>query len=182
MWFFYITSRFKNVNICRSIVLHHLPYFYFSSTSNVIIGKNVIFDSDYKNNLVGLYKKCTIYVGNEAELCIGDFSGFSAVSIFCVNSIRIGKHLTCGGNVSIWDTDFHPLGVMDRRNNNTEKIQSKPIEIGNDVFIGGNSIILKGVTIGDGSIIAAGSVVTKSIPPNEIWGGNPIKFIRKIVE
>lgn len=55
-----------------------------------------------------------------------------------------------------------------------------PVVIGNDVFIGVKCIILKGVTIGDGAIIGAGSVVTKSIPANQIWAGNPAKYIREI--
>lgn len=55
---------------------------------------------------------------------------------------------------------------------------SKPIVIEDDVFIGAHSIILKGVNIGQGAIIAAGSVVTKSIPAYETWGGNPAKKIR----
>ena len=57
---------------------------------------------------------------------------------------------------------------------------SKRVTIGNDVFIGANCYIGKGVSIGDRSIIAAGSVVVKSIPPDEIWGGNPAKFIKQI--
>ena len=56
----------------------------------------------------------------------------------------------------------------------------KPVVIGNDVFIGAKSIILKGVTIGENSVIGAGSVVTKSVPANQIWAGNPAKFIRCI--
>jgi acetyltransferase-like isoleucine patch superfamily enzyme len=57
---------------------------------------------------------------------------------------------------------------------------SEPIVIGDDVFIGANSIVLKGVNIGDRSIIGAGSVVSKNIPADEIWAGNPIKFIKRI--
>ena len=56
----------------------------------------------------------------------------------------------------------------------------KPVVIGNDVFIGAKSIILKGVIIGENSVIGAGSVVTKSVPANQIWAGNPAKFIRNI--
>lgn len=55
-----------------------------------------------------------------------------------------------------------------------------PVVIKNGVFIGANSIILKGVTIGEKAIVGAGSVVTRSIPDGEIWAGNPAKFIRKI--
>jgi len=56
----------------------------------------------------------------------------------------------------------------------------KPVIIEDNVFIGAHSLILKGVIIGENSIIGAGSVVTKSIPANQIWGGNPSKFIRNL--
>ncbi|MBS1603843.1 MAG: acyltransferase, partial [Bacteroidetes bacterium] len=102
------------------------------------------------------------------------------VSIYCSEQISIGAHVNCGGNVSIWDTDFHPLDYQERRVHNTEKIFSAPISIGNDVFIGANSIVLKGVSIGDRAIVGAGSVVSRHIPADEIWAGNPIKFIKRI--
>jgi acetyltransferase-like isoleucine patch superfamily enzyme len=130
--------------------------------------------------MVGINKRCTIYVAENAYLKIGNNSGFSGVSIYCANSITIGENVSIGGNVCLWDTDFHPLNYLERRENLTDKINTKPISIGNDVFIGANSIILKGVIVGDRAIIGAGSIVTKNIPEDEIWGGNPAKFIRKI--
>jgi len=145
-----------------------------------IFGKNLKFNCSLYSNFVGLYKTCTLAVLKGASLEIGDYSGFSGVSIYCATGITIGKHVNCGGNVCIWDTDFHPLDHMERRIHNVDKISSAPIVIGDDVFVGANSIVLKGITIGDRSIIGAGSVVSKNIPPDEIWAGNPIKFIRKI--
>ncbi|MDO3628846.1 acyltransferase [Mucilaginibacter sp. BT774] len=117
-------------------------------------------------------------MNKNAKLIIHDNCGFSGVSIYCSTSIAIGQFVLCGGNVSIWDTDFHPLDFRDRRQDLSNKINSSPIVIGDDVFIGANSIILKGVTIGNRSIIGAGSVVTKSIPEDEIWAGNPARFIK----
>jgi len=127
-----------------------------------IFGKKLSFNCSTRSNFVGLYKTCTIAVLKNARLEIGDYSGFSAISIYCSKNIKIGKYLNCGGNVSIWDTDFHPLDSTDRRINNMDMIASSPIIIGNDVFIGANSIVLKGVTIGDRAVIGAGSVVTKN--------------------
>lgn len=80
----------------------------------------------------------------------------------------------------IWDNDFHPLNYLQRRIDDPNKVVSKEIIIGDDVFIGANCIVLKGVSIGDRSIIAAGSIVSKNIPSDEIWGGNPIRFLKKI--
>jgi acetyltransferase-like isoleucine patch superfamily enzyme len=143
-------------------------------------GFGLKFNSSITSNLVGLYKPCTIAILSGAELIIGDNTGFSGVSIYCANKIKIGNFCNFGGNSAIWDTDFHPLNFEARRIHETSEIKSVGIVIGDDVFIGANSIILKGVTIGDKAIIGAGSVVTSDIPSMEIWGGNPAKFIKKV--
>jgi serine acetyltransferase len=145
------------------------------------IGKNVHFNSTVLSNLAGLYKPCTIYVLRGAILHIGENTGFSGVSIYCTNSISIGMYCNIGVNVAIWDTDFHPLDYLERRVT-IESAKKAPIVIGDDVFVGANSIILKGVTIGNRSIIGAGSIVTRNIPADEVWAGNPAKFIRKVLE
>jgi acetyltransferase-like isoleucine patch superfamily enzyme len=77
---------------------------------------------------------------------------------------------------------MHSLNFIERRLPETDSSNAKsmPIIIKDDVFIGTRSIINKGVIIGERSIVASGSVVTKSIPQDEIWGGNPAKFIKKI--
>ena len=82
----------------------------------------------------------------------------------------------------IYDSNFHSLDWRKRRNRLEDIADAKksPICIGDYVFIGAHCIIGKGVTIGDKSIIAAGSVVTRDVPAGEIWGGNPAKFIKKI--
>lgn len=87
-----------------------------------------------------------------------------------------------GGDSRISDSNHHPLDYLKRRDakQDAANAMSLPVTIGNDVFIGANCYIGKGGTIGDRSIIAAGSVVVKSIPPDEIWGGNPAKFLRII--
>lgn len=145
-------------------------------------GRDVKFNCSLESNFIGLFKTCTVAVLKGASLEIGDYSGFSGVSIYCADEIRIGQHVNCGGNVCIWDTDFHPLDFAQRRNHNVAEINTAPIIIEDDVFVGANSIVLKGVRIGARSIIGAGSLVSKNIPPDEIWAGNPVKFIRKISE
>ena len=149
-------------------------------SSIINIGHDVLFRNRTIDNFVGIYKRSSICVLREAILNIGENTGFSNVSIFCSKKIIIGKYCNFGGNVSIWDTDFHPLDYIKRRNNDESSIISKPIFIGDDVFIGANCIVLKGVNIGNRSIIGAGSVVTGTIPPDEVWAGNPAKFIKKL--
>lgn len=106
----------------------------------------------------------------------------SSVVLWAHESITIGNHVKIGGNCILIDTDSHNMDYLVRRGQYTDWGVSKPIVIEDDVFIGVNCIILKGVTIGARSIIAAGSVVTKSIPADCVAGGNPAKVIKSLVE
>lgn len=180
IFFFIIKKRFPYVEFGEKMFFFGAPIFKFFRESKVKFSTNLIFRSTTSSNFVGLNKRCSIYVEKEAELFVGENSGFSGVSIYCSKRIIIGQNVQIGGNVNIWDTDFHPINYLERRNNNNENIKSGQIVIGNDVFIGANSIILKGITVGDRAVIGAGSVVTRNIPQDEIWAGNPVKFIKKI--
>jgi acetyltransferase-like isoleucine patch superfamily enzyme len=173
--------RWRNPHVCfgRHPRFNGIPLFEIASTATVTIGNDVTFVSDPAGNLVGLTKRCSIGAAAGAKLGIGDQCGFSGVSIYCAKEITIGRHLTCGGNVSIWDTDFHPLDYQARRANDRAAIQRQPIVIGDDVFLGANVLVLKGARIGDRAIVAAGSIVTGNVPPDEIWAGNPARFLRR---
>ena len=86
-----------------------------------------------------------------------------------------------GGGVYLYTSDFHSLNPQLRMTSNDEKYKvNSPILVKKNAFIGAHSIILKGVIIGENSIIGAGSVVTKSVPDNEIWAGNPAKYIKNV--
>jgi len=121
-------------------------------------------------------------VRKNAQLIIGSNVGMSGTTIVCHKGITIGSNVKIGGNVCIYDTDFHSLDSNMRRNyqNDNEKTIQEDITIADDVFVGAHTSILKGVSVGENSIIGACSVVTKNIPANEIWAGNPARFIRKI--
>lgn len=175
---FFNLIQFKLQNVKYEKTLKTYGFLTLINKGKMTIGNNCTFVSLNIFNMVGLKKKCTIKVYPNSTLKIGNNCGFSGVSIVCQNEIQICDNVTIGGNVSIWDTDFHPLDYYDRREHIQSKIYTKKILIKNDVFIGANSIILKGVTIGEKSIVGAGSVVTKSIPNNEIWAGNPARKIR----
>lgn len=100
------------------------------------------------------------------------------LTILDVGKVTIGDNAQIAPNVSIY-TAGHPIHP-DSRNSGYE--YGIPISIGNNVWIGGNTVILPGVTIGDNVVIGAGSVVTKNIPANMIAAGNPCRVIREIVE
>lgn len=116
-----------------------------------------------------------------AVLKIGDHVGISQSAIVCQKEITIGNNVKIGGGVKIYDTDFHSLDALLRTSKEDFLHRKKvPVIIRDNAFIGAFSIILKGITIGKNSIIGAGSVVTHSVPDNQIWAGNPAKFIRNI--
>lgn len=95
--------------------------------------------------------------------------------ILDANKVTFGENVQIGPNCGFY-TSGHPLEKETRR-----KVEfAKPITIGNDVWIGGNVCVLPGVTIGDNTVIGAGSVVTKDIPANVVAVGNPCRVIRKI--
>ena len=126
--------------------------------------------------------KCKLMVGANAEIKIADNVGLNGVIIYAKKRVSIGEYTLIGGGTKVFDTDFHNLDWKERRNpQKMNEARIIPVEIGSDVFIGTNCIICKGVHIGEHSIIAAGSVVVKDIPANEVWGGNPAKFIRKVI-
>ncbi len=89
--------------------------------------------------------------------------------------VKIGSNVFFGPNVQIY-TASHPLNFKERQKYSI----AKPITIGNECWIGGNTVICPGVTIGNGVTIGAGSVVTKDIPDNSIAVGNPAKVIREL--
>lgn len=146
------------------------------------IGKNLRMNNGKYYNKIGRQQPSMFIVMKEGTLTIGDNVGLSASTFFCTLKITVGSNVKIGGNCVFYDTDFHSLNYMERRDDrlDTEKRRAAPVMVEDDVFIGAHSTILKGVTIGKGSIIGAGSVVSKSIPPNEIWGGNPIAYIKSL--
>jgi acetyltransferase-like isoleucine patch superfamily enzyme len=133
-------------------------------------------------NKIGRQQPSMFVVRKNVFLSFADNVGISSSAFYCTLKISVGNNVKIGGNCVCYDTDFHSLNFLERRDRklDSEKSKSLPVVIEDDVFIGAHSTILKGVTIGKGSIIGAGSVVSKSIPPNEIWGGNPIVYIKSL--
>ena len=109
---------------------------------------------------------------------IGDYFGASAVVISSRSKVTIGNYVMLGGNVRIYDHDFHSMDAELRRtSNDCERCVTKPVVLGNDVFIGADAMVLKVGTLGDRVIVGAGSVVTKSFPCDVVIAGNPARQI-----
>lgn len=157
---------------------------FFRPGCNIHIGRHLrLVGGGNINPIDGCCSSC-IAVENGAKLFIGDYVSMSGVHIYVHDSVSIGSYCMIGANVLINDSNNHSIDYAERRNEfhtgRACNIQSKPIRIGDDVFIGARSIIGKGVSIGNKSIIGMGSVVLCDIPEGEVWGGNPARFIKKI--
>jgi acetyltransferase-like isoleucine patch superfamily enzyme len=146
------------------------------------IGPNFRMNNREMSNPIGRFNRCSIIVGEQGHLIIGSNVGMSSTAIVCHNAIKIGNNVNIGGNVVIYDTDFHSLNAAHRLDGNLDRKNTvtKEVIICDNAFIGAHSTILKGVTIGENSIIGACSLVSKNVPSNEIWGGNPAKFIKSV--
>lgn len=144
----------------------------------IILGKGIKINSSHRSNPVGGASRTSIHVAPGATISIGSNVGISNTLFYAWESITIEDDVMIGGGCQIYDTDFHSIGYEDRVHRGDTNVKTCPVIIKKGAFIGTNSIILKGVTVGERSVIAAGSVVSKDIPADEIWGGNPCRFIR----
>jgi acetyltransferase-like isoleucine patch superfamily enzyme len=117
----------------------------------------------------------------EAVIRVGSDCGFTGATLVAASRIEIGNRVLVGANATIIDTDFHPLELTRRREDITAGATA-PIYIEDDVFIGMNAIVLKGVRLGAGSAVGAGSVVTKDVASGAVVAGNPAKVVGAVQE
>lgn len=119
------------------------------------------------------YSGVRIEIRNNGNLFIGNGTYINRNTLIVVEEdVSIGRDCKIAWDVIIMDSDLHPL--------NSETVKHDPVTIEDNVWIGCRSIILKGITIGKGAIIAAGSVVTKDVPPYTIYGGSPARYLADV--
>ena len=145
----------------------------------VVIGKHV-----------SCYAGCSFAIGEHGRCTIGDFTLLNGALIMAEEKIEIGSYCLVSWNVGIADSDFHPLEPAQRLIDAQAvapfykdrpprpKLETRPVKIGDNVWIGMNAIILKGVAIGENSVVAAGAVVVKSVPANSVVAGNPAVIVK----
>src|SRR3989338_11583173 len=152
--------------------------------SKIVIGDGVVLvSSSWRSSTANCFncKLRTFY--STAAIIFGDNSGMTGGAIIArAKTIRIGARCMLAPNVTIMDSDFHIALPPDRRHNTWETDIDEDVTLEENVWVGMGCIILKGVTIGKNSVIAAGSVVVHSIPPNCLAGGNPAKVLKCMVE
>lgn len=150
-------------------------YFKRYPGTEIFIGDHCSFRSKSNSNLIGIDRPCMISTLDSpyiATIKIGHHCGFSGTVIGAFKKITLGNNVRCGANTLITDSDWH---LDDPRSGDP-----RDVEIGDNVWLGVNSVVLKGVTIGANTIIGANSVVTRSIPANVIAAGNPCKVIKSL--
>ena len=145
--------------------------------STITVGDGCVFRSGVKSNRVGINRPCSLSTLEPgATLKIGAGCGFSGTVIAAAESVILGDRVMCGGNTTITDTDWHGLHPSERHMPG----RTAPVVLEDDVFLGLGSVVLKGVTIGHGTFVAAGSVVTKCLPSMVLAAGNPARVIREL--
>ncbi|MBO9700786.1 MAG: acyltransferase [Sporocytophaga sp.] len=115
-----------------------------------------------------------IYVHKGAKFIVGSNSRINGVHITVKSEVTIGNNVRIAPYVLILDSDFHSA------NDHFSDGKTSSVSIGDNVWIATKSMILKGVTVGEGAVIAAGSVVTKDVPPYTVVAGVPAKVIKKL--
>jgi acetyltransferase-like isoleucine patch superfamily enzyme len=160
------------------------------------VGRNVTWDGDVPL----IYGSGEIHIGNNvqignsqtwvvglkypanARLTIGDDTTINYRTFISVaEAVTIGRHCLLAGEIKILDNNSHPTDHLRRRaNHRLSKQDVAPVVVEDDVWIGNNSLVMKGVRIGRGAIVAAGSVVTKDVPPFTIVGGNPARVLKNL--
>jgi len=132
------------------------------------IGDNAMINCSRRSNPLNVEGATSFYAGPNAVILLGRGAGISGSQVIAHTSVTIGPGTRIGAGCLICDSDMHEVPLGD-----PSGIQSAPIRIGSKVFVGARCIILKGVAIGDGAVIAAGSVVVRDVPAGALMAGNP---------
>jgi acetyltransferase-like isoleucine patch superfamily enzyme len=171
---------------------------------NVQLGANTVLTAHYafkrffsrEDAALTIGAHCTMdgvhfAIGEKARMRIGDYCYFTNALLLCELEIHIGSYVVMGWNSTIADTDFHPVAPAERiadaiacsplaKGRPRPEIVRKPVVIEDDVWIGPNATILKGVRIGTGAFIEAGALVTRDVPSGARVLGNPAQVIGQV--
>ena len=179
-----------NANIVLSnkvIILGNIPFFKIPKNGIVTIKEKVVLNSDFKNSNTALTYRCKFVTGINGSIFIDEGTMLNGVSLVAYESIIIGKYCQIASSTLIADTDFHPVDPRIRRLQaemkpfSFDSVQKEKIIIGDNVWIGWNCTVLKGVQIGNDSIVAAKNIVLKGIYPERVLlAGNHAKIVKKL--
>jgi acetyltransferase-like isoleucine patch superfamily enzyme len=165
--------RFRCATVGRGLFLiGGVPY--ISGRLVIHLGENVTVHGKSSFEANRVYDSPVLNIGDNTYL------GYE-LTISVGQEVTIGRNCYIADRVIIADHDGHPLDADARRRRETvAPDRIRPVVIENDVWIGSRSIILKGVRIGRGAVVGAGSVVTSDVPPNAVACGNPARVVKRL--
>jgi acetyltransferase-like isoleucine patch superfamily enzyme len=174
-----IIAQKKGLRREGRIILKGFPLIDITEHASITLGNNVTLNSRNRGYLINLHSPVKLFADRPgAEITIGENTRVHGTCIHAHKRISIGRGCLIAGNTQIFDVSGHDLSFPHVEDRIHTTGSAKPIIIGDNVWVGANCLILPGTSIGSGSIIAAGSVVVKSIPPFVIAGGNPARVIK----
>lgn len=175
-----------------------------SPPANVVLGNQTLITGDLafkrfhsrQENALVIGAHCTMDgvhfdLGKEGRMTVGDFCYFTNAVLLCELEVRVGNYVVIGWNSTITDTDFHPLSPAERiadaiacsplgQGRPRPEVLKRPVIIEDNAWIGPNVTILKGVRIGTGAFVEAGSLVTRDVPARARVLGNPAQVIGEV--
>jgi acetyltransferase-like isoleucine patch superfamily enzyme len=164
-----VLLRLRGVSVGRDVVFFGIPNISYIKPGKITIGNEVVLCSDGRFTALGVSKPVILRtISDHARINICDRVGLSGTTIVSYTSVEIGEECMLGADVTIFDTDFHPIAPSDRRSAKLNLAKSKQITIGRNVFVGYRSVIMKGVAIGSNSVISAGTIITKDVDENTV--------------
>lgn len=190
--------------VFQKYMLKKFQSYYTVGKSTILYsGFAIRLDNPRKKNYLLIGEECFVdgtfvFESTEGNISIGNHSYIGASVFISRSSIEIGNNVTIAWGCTIYDHDSHSLDFKERRYDITKELEdvrnkesfiknkrwnsvaTAPIKICDDVWIGMNCIVLKGVTIGEGAVVGAGSVVTKDVPAWSVVAGNPAKVVKKL--
>ncbi len=154
------------------------PFIHRSKGATIRLGSGVIIYNRVEENPAGIAHKTVLSASRPgAQIIIGNKVGLSGAVLVAWNRIEIGDDANLGAGAAVYDTDFHPINPDQRLANDHSGTGVAPVKIGPRVWLGARCMVLKGVTIGEEAVVAAGAVVTRDVPPRAIVAGVPAKVI-----
>jgi acetyltransferase-like isoleucine patch superfamily enzyme len=174
--------RRSGVKIGRRVAFFGLPIIERKAGSEIRIGDRVVVTSRSGMTALGVGHRTVIRTFTDtARIRIGNDVGLSGTTLCAAAGIEIGDGTLVGADCRLVDTDFHPVRSLSRRYEDLPVPRpTDRILIGRNVFLGMSVQVLKGVTIGDNTVVAAGSVVVDDLPAGTVCAGNPARPVKKL--
>jgi acetyltransferase-like isoleucine patch superfamily enzyme len=183
-YFSYFRARLaliRGLTISGGVIIKGMPIIDTSGGGRVYIGRGATINSRNRGYHVNMHSPVKLIADRkDATIRIGAETRINGTCVHAYRSVEIGERCLIGGNCQIIDCDGHDSSFANVENRINTTGVGDPVVIGDCVWIGANSIILPGVRIGKGSIIAAGSVVVSEIPAMVVAGGNPARVIKRM--